>query len=329
MIKKHFKILIGNTYFTLTKYFQKNNSFIVYFHGVEEKIIDNDIQLLQIEFQKFKKIINFLTKNFEVISLDDLINNIKHTSSRKQIAITFDDGYLNNYEIAYDYLKKENIPFTIYLISSFISSNKRLPTFLTRLIIKYTSKSKYFSKIYNKEISLENKKDKTNYLSCLIYDLKNKPINFVKILMNEIQSLISQKDLIDLLDIYKSESFMNWSQIKKMRDICTFGSHTENHFTFNKMQNAESIKNEILNSFQTIKNEIGYCNHLALPNGHFNDKILSYNFDISSIATTKQSILNLENIFLLPRFGIDNFNPIQKLKYDLSAETINVKLFSK
>ncbi|MBK8368015.1 MAG: polysaccharide deacetylase family protein [Bacteroidetes bacterium] len=35
--------------------------------------------------------------------------------TKKRIAITFDDGYLNNYTVAFPILKKHNIPATLYI----------------------------------------------------------------------------------------------------------------------------------------------------------------------------------------------------------------------
>jgi len=52
----------------------------------------------------------------EFVSLDD-INNKKHW-----ICITFDDGYQDNYTLAYPLLKRLGIPFTVYVTTGFIDN---------------------------------------------------------------------------------------------------------------------------------------------------------------------------------------------------------------
>lgn len=67
----------------------------------------------------FEKQMRFLRRhNYNVITLEELANLIagKNKIPRKTVAITFDDGYLDNYTNAYPVLKKYNIPATIFVV---------------------------------------------------------------------------------------------------------------------------------------------------------------------------------------------------------------------
>ena len=57
----------------------------------------------------------------------DTLENVLKRPSKLKIALTFDDGLEDLYTIAYPYLKKREIPFTIFIVPEFLD----LPGYLT------------------------------------------------------------------------------------------------------------------------------------------------------------------------------------------------------
>lgn len=69
--------------------------------------------------ESFKRQMRFLKEhNYNVVTLDKITDLMKYKKRipPKTIAITFDDGYLDNYTNAYPVLKKYNIPATIFVV---------------------------------------------------------------------------------------------------------------------------------------------------------------------------------------------------------------------
>ena len=73
-----------------------------------------------------QKILEYQKKGYTFVSID----NIKHLSPFTShlspfVCITFDDGYRDNYTLAYPLLKKLGIPFTVYVTTGF--TDNQLP----------------------------------------------------------------------------------------------------------------------------------------------------------------------------------------------------------
>lgn len=71
---------------------------------------------------EFRRQIDHIMKNYSVVSLSQVMEFVegKRTLPRKAVAITFDDGFLDNYTNAYPYLKKNHLPITIFIATGYV-----------------------------------------------------------------------------------------------------------------------------------------------------------------------------------------------------------------
>src|SRR5262245_15447262 len=75
----------------------------------------------------FRSQVKYIKDHFEVIPLSAAVGRMKERSIlRPTIAITFDDGFQNNYEIAFPVLCEEGLPATIFLTTGLIDTNDTL-----------------------------------------------------------------------------------------------------------------------------------------------------------------------------------------------------------
>jgi peptidoglycan/xylan/chitin deacetylase (PgdA/CDA1 family) len=87
--------------------------------------IDRDITVSR---KRFEEQMAYLKRHVNVVSLDSIVEGIgtRPKLSKDQVAITFDDGYKDNYLNAYGILRKYNFPATIFLISQEVNINEKM-----------------------------------------------------------------------------------------------------------------------------------------------------------------------------------------------------------
>lgn len=80
-----------------------------------------------VSIEEFKRQIEFIRRNFKIISLKEVCDFLEGRTRLKSTAfvITFDDGYRDNYLYAYPILKKFGIKATIFLPTDFIGTDRR------------------------------------------------------------------------------------------------------------------------------------------------------------------------------------------------------------
>ena len=94
---------------------------IVMYHRIDDRA---HLSRLSVCPESFERQIAFLKKRgYNVVRLEDIPKIIKSKNiPRRTIAITFDDGYENNYTCAYPVLKKFRIPATIFIMPALVGT---------------------------------------------------------------------------------------------------------------------------------------------------------------------------------------------------------------
>lgn len=89
---------------------------VLMYHAIDR---NDKVTKLSVNPESFEAQMKFLHNNrYNVVTLDRLTSYIRNKERipPKTLAITFDDGYYNNYQFAYPVLKKYNLPATIFII---------------------------------------------------------------------------------------------------------------------------------------------------------------------------------------------------------------------
>ncbi len=95
---------------------------IILFHKVTDEIDEDG---LTVSSQRFAEYAENLKTDFNVVSLGDLLRQLGSgvPFAERTVAITFDDGYLDNYQIAAKVLRQFGLPATFFITTAFIGSN--------------------------------------------------------------------------------------------------------------------------------------------------------------------------------------------------------------
>lgn len=108
---------------------------VLLYHRVA--LLPNDPHLLAVTPEHFEEHLLTLLQHFRVVPLSEMTASLSRGGTLGPVvAITFDDGYADNAEVALPLLAKHDIPTTFYLSSGFVGSTReQLQDELERLLL--------------------------------------------------------------------------------------------------------------------------------------------------------------------------------------------------
>jgi len=122
-VKKQIKSWVGRTLFRsgLHRQLLGNTAVVVTFHRVNNSNAGDE---LTCNVDLFEKYCRFFSNCFRVIPMRDLLKKIEDgIPLNRDLVITFDDGYRDNYELAAPILRSLSLPATFFLTSQFIGTD--------------------------------------------------------------------------------------------------------------------------------------------------------------------------------------------------------------
>ena len=279
------------------------------YHSITKNFIPDDINAggKHINVKVFEKQMRYISRK-NATNMDDISRN-------DSIIVTIDDGFKNNYEVAFPILKKYKIPFIIFLCTGFMS--KKL--IWTDKLLQLSINNKNFTQISKEWLTKHQfpyERNGVNYtfLRLLFKKIDNFYINdFFKFFKNS-----EQNNLETYREIFEP---LSWEDVREMvkSGLCTIGSHTQNHPILSKCDYETQFK-EIKESKQEIENEIkSRVNIFAYPNGSKNDyneqtikilKELKFEYAFTTAFGYNKNI----NPYELERIGITSELPMWKFK---------------
>ena len=96
---------------------------VLMYHKVDE----NESNFLCVNMAQLLRQLKFIKSNYHPIRLSDLLDHLQHGTPlpKDAILITFDDGYENNFTLAYPIFEALSIPFTVFTVNRFINKKTK------------------------------------------------------------------------------------------------------------------------------------------------------------------------------------------------------------
>lgn len=164
------------------------------------------------------------------------------------VALTFDDGWRDNYQYAYPVLKAEEVPATVFLVSRFVDTDR---TFWPEQVLQL--------------LTTEAIPNKRTELEWLIPYLPGQRETMAPLSLLDADEVVSKlKELDDQTIVQKLaashstettptsgskvRSILNSDELHEMASdgLVRYGAHTQNHFRLNRLNSLPQIKQEIV-----------------------------------------------------------------------------------
>jgi CelD/BcsL family acetyltransferase involved in cellulose biosynthesis/peptidoglycan/xylan/chitin deacetylase (PgdA/CDA1 family) len=235
---------------------------ILQYHRIND---DGDPFLRSDSTEAFRAQMKYLARHFSCVSLDDFAaGKIDEKEAGYSVAITFDDGYRDNFTNALPILKEFRIPATIFLATGFIGTGD---------IPWYDKVCLAFKLTVQKELRL----DRPGVSACSLRTQQERVAVMQQTLdalrvMDEDPGNSLMDDLFHALRVPREltlPNFMlNWDEVRQMTaHNISFGAHTVTHPVLSQVK-SDRLSMEIETSKKTIEEKLqNEVIHFAYPFG--------------------------------------------------------------
>jgi peptidoglycan/xylan/chitin deacetylase (PgdA/CDA1 family) len=305
----------------------KPGLYVVTYHRIGNKSqTEFDPNVFSCTSEMFEKHLSFYKKYFDVVTPSQIVQSNHSHFNKPTLCITFDDGYLDNFEVALPLLQKHELPATFFITSNYVKQTQ-IPWWDEIAWMVHATKCKKFSLdwIKNNELQFDTEQLRNNAYSLhqLMSGIKSNSE------LNMAQKLVRFQKTLDIkfdINLLTKPLFMNESNVKSIAESgMEIGGHTMNHPILSHLdvneqakeinQNKQHLETLIKNPITTFAYPVGgyHCYQDATK-----DILRQSGYQL---AFTYENGLNLDcqdGDYELLRFPVEMNDRIHRLKYMMS-----------
>jgi peptidoglycan/xylan/chitin deacetylase (PgdA/CDA1 family) len=204
----------------------------------------------------FNEQVSYLKRKHSLVTLEEALafvdGRIKEKTSRCRVLITFDDGYLDNYEIAFPILRSYGAQGVFFLCSGLVGSGY-VPWWDHLAYVVKSGQQRRFTLGYPTRLDIDLEKNGLRESLRSIFDLYKTPGNIdPERFVRELKEAAGGKDLPK-----DSRRFLNWDEAREMiGGGMAIGAHTHTHPMLSKLGREEQRK-ELAQSRAILSEKLG------------------------------------------------------------------------
>ncbi|MBV9348502.1 MAG: polysaccharide deacetylase family protein [Pseudolabrys sp.] len=271
-------------------------------------------RLLEVSPTFLERLLRRLRKSrLDLISLDEMYSRMVSGNFRRRfVCITFDDGYKDVQRYAYPLLKKYEVPFALYIPTSFPDRLGELWWIALEAVIARNSrvglvvngKDQFFECGSTRE-----KRQLYNEVYAWLRSMKTE---------EELRRVVRDLAACHRVDIAAlcDELCMTWEEIAELATdpLVTIGAHTVNHYMLKKVPSEKTVRAEMDMSRAVIEAALGKRpHHLSYPVGDPTSAgprefQIAAELGFKTAVTTRPGVLfrkHRQHLLALPRISVN------------------------
>lgn len=210
--------------------------------------------------------VDYLKHAFTLVHLDDWIADARASRAlpRLACAVTFDDGWRDNYEHAFPVLREWQVPATIFLVSDLVGTRYSFwPNGLARAL---SSGEQGLATLPDWLVRLVPPRTQGALTMAQIDSV----IDACKRERSDEEMMAALQDVAPSRAGAADRDLMSWDEVRHMQSsgLVRFGSHTRRHTRLSTLSDAQQLRDEIVASREIIADQLGTLPRtFCYPNG--------------------------------------------------------------
>lgn len=254
---------------------------ILLYHGVtrERGVGIENFACKHLEADVFDEQMRYISQECQVLSMED-VARLCHEARpfpRKAVAVTFDDAFQNVYSVAYPILRKYAVPFTFYVSTGFVDSDRLFWVDMIEDCVNRSVREELSLPTFALPLPLRSQEERMDACRSLKRRCKQVP-NATKDLI--ISALIRESGVMPGQEASPNYRMVSWAQLDEMANdpLVTIGSHSHSHNVMSQVP-VNDLRRDIEASLGIMAERLGRpIRHFSYPEGgreHFNERVIA------------------------------------------------------